>query len=351
MNFRRLPFALWMMTLLLACAAWAGEAETWQAVLSLEAGPQAREIRTREEARTVTLEHLARQEAQLRAYLQGYPGGAHAVDARLRLARLYATRSDFSGKPEDFALALAVLEEAAPLAPAERRADVDFARLALTMERTAGMRLPAPGECDRLAAQAAAFRERYPDDRRIGALYAEVATLFDGQPRRKEDLLRQALAAARTPELRARVQDDLHRLALLNQPIAVRGVSAEGKAVDLSRYQGRVVLLYFFASWSPPAVAGLDNVEAIRKAFVGQPVEIVGVSLDSSREALAALLSAHGIAWPVVWEQKGWKSTLVRGLSVNALPAFWIVDKRGVLRSLNARVDGETLVRQLLQER
>ncbi|MDD5350847.1 MAG: TlpA disulfide reductase family protein [Chthoniobacteraceae bacterium] len=353
MNLRRPPLLLVLLMPLLALApARAADDETdWQAVQALEAGPSVKEIRSREEARAVTLAHLARQETSLRAYLQAHATGSHALDARLRLARLYATRSDFSGKPEDFATALRILDEAFQTAPVERRADIDFSRIALSMRRVAGMQAPGGAECERLAAQAAAFQERYPGERRVGALFAEVATLFDAQPRRKEDLLRQALAAARTPELRARVEDDLHRLSLLGQPVAVRGVSVDGKAIDLGQYRGRVVLVYFFASWSAPAVAGLDTLEAMRKPFAGQPLEVVGVSLDSSRDALATLLRGRGITWPVAFEEKGWKSPLVRGLSINALPAFWVIDRRGVLRSLNARADGEELVRQLLAEK
>jgi len=351
MTLRHLPLLLSL--LFVVAPALAGEPEAdWQAVLALEAGPAAAEaVHSRDEARSITLAHLARQEASLRAYLKDHPTGPHTVDAQLRLARLYGTRSDFSGNPADFAMALRILDEAFQTAPVERRADFDFARITLSMRRITGPGAPGDPECERLVAQVAAYQARYPGERRIGALLAEVATLFDAQPRRKEELLRQALAAARTPELRARVEDDLHRLSLLGAPISVRGVSAEGKDVDLAQYKGRVVLLYFFAGWSAESLAGLDTLEALRKPFAGQPVETLGVSLDASREALQTVLRERGIAWPVLLEEKGWKSPLVRGLSINALPAFWVIDRRGVLRSLNARVDGETLVRQLLLEK
>jgi peroxiredoxin len=352
MNLPRRFLFLLLFALLAAAPAFAGDPEAdWQAVLALEAGPSTKEIHSRDEARAVTLAYLARQEASLRAYLQAYPSGSHAVDAQLRLARLYGTRSDFSGNPADFATALRILDDAFQTAPVERRADFDFARITLSMRRITSPGGPGDPECERLAAQVAAFQDRYPGERRIGPLLAEVATLFDAQPQRKEELLRQALAAARTAELRARVEDDLHRLSLLGQPISVRGVTAEGKGIDLAQYQGRVVLLYFFAGWSAPSMAGLDTLDALRKPFAGQPVEVVGVSLDSSREALQTVLRERGIAWPVLWEERGWKSPLVRGLSLNALPAFWVIDRRGVLRSLNARVDGETLVGRLLQEK
>jgi len=320
----------------------------WQAVLALEAGPQQTEIRTREQARTVALAHLDKQEASLRAFLRNHPASPHAIDAQLRLARLLATRSDLTGKPAFFDAALRLLSEALQTAPEERRADLAFARIALSMHRIA---IPTDQDRDALTEQMNAFQASYPNDRRVAPLITEVATLFDDQPHRKQVLLNQALAAARTPELRARIEDDLRRLALLGRPIEVRGATASGEEVDLARFRGKVALVYFFASWSPPSLAGLAEVEYLRKTFAKEPVDVIGVSLDPTPEALEAALKPRNITWPVIFDGKGWKSPLVRGLYLNALPTLWIVDRQGCLRTLNAKTESETLVRELLKEK
>jgi len=333
---------------LLPVSLLAGEAEAWKAVLALEAGPSlAREIQTREAARKIVLEHLAKQETALRAYLKAHPKGAHVLDAHLRLARLYATRSDFSGNAADFDTAIRLLERVIQTAPAESRADVDFTRIGLYMRRIA---TPVDLACDDLYDHAIAFQQRYPDDRRVAPLLVEVATLFDAEPRRKKNLLQRAHMAARTPEVRARIEDDMHRLALLGQPLPLHGTTADGKAIDLADYRGKVVLLYFFASWSAPGVAGLESVQIMRKSFVGEQFVTLGISLDSADETLQELLRTHNVTWPVIQEKEGWKSPLIRGFHLNALPSFWLIDRKGALRSLNARVGGEMLVKELLQE-
>ena len=339
--------------LLLPLAAFAQTAERteedWNAVLALEAGPQqTTEIQSREQARTVTLAHLDKQEARLRAFLRDHPQSPHAVDAQLRLARLLATRSDLTGKPAAFDAAQRLLAEALKTAPEERRADLAFARIALGMRRIA---VPTDRDREALVEQMNAFQSGYPNDRRVAPLITEVATLFDDQPRRKQALLNQAMAAARTPELRARIEDDLRRLALLGRPIDVRGATANGTEVDLARFRGKVTLVYFFATWSAPSLAGLAEVEYLRKTFAKEPVEVLGVSLDATPQALDAALKARAIAWPVLFDGKGWKSPLVRGLSLNALPTLWIVDRQGCLRTLNAKTQSEALVRELLKEK
>jgi len=333
----------------LATVVHAGVEEDWQAVLALEAGPQQQtEIRTREQARTVTLAHLAKQETSLRNFLRDHPQSPHTVDAQLRLARLLSTRSDLAENPAYFDAALRVLADALASAPEERRADLAFARIALGMHR-----ITVPTERDReaLTAQMNAFQASYPNDRRVAALITEVATLFDDQPLRKKALLNQALAAAPSPELRARIEDDLKRLSFLGRPIEIRGATLNGTEVDLARFRGKVTVVYFFASWSAPSLAGLEEVEYLRKTFPKESVEIIGVSLDSTPEALEATIKARNITWPVVFDGKGWKSPLVRSLSINALPTLWLVDRQGNLRTLNVRTESEPLVRALLKEK
>ena len=339
--------------LLLPLAAFAQVAdrteEDWNAVLALEAGPrQTTQNPSREQARTVALAHLDKQEKGLRDFIHNHPQSPHAVDAQLRLARLLSTRSDLTGKPAYFDSALRLLAEALKTAPEERRADFAFAQIALGMRRIA---VPTDKDRDALVEQMNAFQLGYPNDRRVAPLITEIATLFDEQPRRKQALLNQALAAARTPELRARIDDDLRRLAFLGQCIEVKGTTASGAEVDLAQFRGNVALIYFFASWSAPSLAGLDEVEYLRKTFAKESVEVIGVSLDTTPEALAATLKAHNITWPVIFDGKGWKSPLVRSLSLNALPTLWVVDRQGRLRTLNAKTESEALVRELLKEK
>ena len=70
--------------------------------------------------------------------------------------------------------------------------------------------------------------------------------------------------------------------------------------------------------------------------FNGQPVDFYTVSLDEERVAFAATVKEAGLTWPTQCDGLGWKSEWVRALGVNALPTLWVLDKRGVLVTLNA---------------
>jgi hypothetical protein len=75
---------------------------------------------------------------------------------------------------------------------------------------------------------------------------AEVATLFDLQPQKKQQLLLDAQALAQDEQLKARIADDLRRIELLRQPIAFSAPALDGTTLDLaalSRAVGDSLLL------------------------------------------------------------------------------------------------------------
>ena len=56
----------------------------------------------------------------------------------------------------------------------------------------------------------------------MAALFAEIAKLFDNQPKTKEILLEDAQALATDEELKARIADDLKRVRLFGQEVPLR---------------------------------------------------------------------------------------------------------------------------------
>ena len=52
--------------------------------------------------------------------------------------------------------------------------------------------------------------------------------------------------------------------------------------------------------------------------------------------------------WPTHFDGLGCTWAFPRSLGINALPTVWMIDKKGILRSINARANYETWIRQLL---
>lgn len=336
-----------LLTPWLAASAWAGEAGAdWQAILALDSGP-AGGTQNVETARAQASRHLEAQEKALRAFAAAHPQDARAFEARLRLARLLEIRGGFESSEKARVEAKLLLDELGKSATPEQRVEVDFAKVTRLMR---GVQRVPQERREQILSATRKFHAEHPGDRRVPRLLAEVASLFDHQPKLKVSLLNDASGLATDPELKARIADDLRRLDLLGQPLPLSFLSMQGKPVKLEEFRGRPVLVVFFADFSPPSTEALARLQRTVAELPKDSVAALGVSLDAKREALDAVLKATGLTWPVAFDGKSWEGPLVRSLGINALPTVWLCDKQGRLRSLNALEVAADQLRQLARE-
>lgn len=320
--------------------------EDWKALVSLDAGP-AGEPKTQEEARERALGHLGKQVRALRDFLAAHAADERAFEARLRLSRALQIRADFTGEERLRAEAKKLLDEMDRTAAPAQRAEVDFAKIAALMR---ALRQPTREQREELLAAARKFQGDHPDDRRLAALLAEVAALFDMQPATKLALLEDALPLAKDAELKSRIADDLKRVRLFGRTFPLAGPTLQGRKADVEQLRGKPVLVLIFADFSPPSTAALASVQRAVAEIGAGSVQVLCVNLDSKRETAAGLLREMNVTWPVIFDGKGWQSPTVRDLGINALPTVWLLDAKGRLRSLNALEGTAAQVRQLLKE-
>ena len=337
---------IWAVLLGLVGTAFAGSAdEDWQAVLALDAGPQA-QPRSSAEAQTAVAGHLAAQERALRTFITAHAGDARAFEARLRWSRLLAIRGDIQNDAKARAEAARILDALEKTATPAQRTELDFALLSQAMRR-----INAQSSIDRdaLLSRARKFQAAHPEDRRLPQILAEVATQFDSQPATKRKLLLEAQPLASDEELKSRIADDLRRVDLLGQPVVLSAPSTDGKTIDIAEHRGRIVIVCFFATWSPPSILALDKVKRAVSEFPSDRVQVFGVSLDTKPEPLGELLKSQKVGWPIARDGLGWESPLIRGFGINALPTVWLLDREGKLRSLDALENTGVQIRQLLR--
>jgi peroxiredoxin len=95
----------------------------------------------------------------------------------------------------------------------------------------------------------------------------------------------------------------------------------------------------------------LPNLKATYNKLHARGFEIVGVSFDKKKEALAYLLKKEKMEWPQYFDGRGWENQLGAKLGIESLPTMWLIDRKGNLRDMNAR-DGLTAkVEKLLAEK
>ena len=111
----------------------------------------------------------------------------------------------------------------------------------------------------------------------------------------------------------------------------------DGRRLSLSDFQGKVVLLDFWATWCEPCMAELPNVKEIYKKYHDRGFEIIGISLDTSESALRSELQKQGITWPQYYDGKGWDNQIAALYRVFAIPATFLLDREGIIRYRDLR--------------
>jgi len=135
------------------------------------------------------------------------------------------------------------------------------------------------------------------------------------------------------------------RLESVGKSIDLNGPTLDGKTVSLSAYQGRTVLIHYWATWCEPCKQDMVLLKALLAKYAKQGFTLIGVNLDSDREPALAYLRSNPLPWPQLYEPGGLDSRLAMDLGVFTLPTMILIDKQG--RVLNRNIHAGELDEEL----
>ncbi len=151
-------------------------------------------------------------------------------------------------------------------------------------------------------------------------------------------MAKQRLAVAKEREL------------LKSKPLDLKFKPLEGDEVDLEKLRGKVVLIQFWATWCGPCMSEMPHVQSTYAKLHDKGFEILGISLDDDEKELRAVLKKKKITWAQCFDGKGWESPLAKRFGIDAIPALWLVNKKGMVVDMDATEDLEAKIEKLLAE-
>jgi thiol-disulfide isomerase/thioredoxin len=115
-----------------------------------------------------------------------------------------------------------------------------------------------------------------------------------------------------------------------------------GNPVSLSsKTRSKLLLIDFWAGWCAPCRKENPNLVKIYKRYKEQGFEILGVSLDRTREVWVNAVTTDSLGWTQVSDLQYFNSKVAVLYSVTSIPANFLLDRNGIIIAKNLR--GEEL--------
>lgn len=111
----------------------------------------------------------------------------------------------------------------------------------------------------------------------------------------------------------------------------------DGQSLALSHFKGKILLVDFWASWCGPCRRENPHVVEAYNKYHGKGFEVLGVSLDRTREPWLAAIEKDGLIWHHVSDLKGWQNEAAQLYGVSSIPHTVLLDREGKIIARNLR--------------
>lgn len=111
-----------------------------------------------------------------------------------------------------------------------------------------------------------------------------------------------------------------------------------GDTIRLSDFAGKghYVLIDFWASWCGPCRAAMPKLKELYARYHDKGFEVVGVSLDSSKESWEKAIAGLELPWPQMSDLQGWKSAGAPEYGIKMIPSTFLLGPDGRIIARNA---------------
>jgi thiol-disulfide isomerase/thioredoxin len=119
-----------------------------------------------------------------------------------------------------------------------------------------------------------------------------------------------------------------------------------GKPRNIKEWQGKVLVINFWATWCPPCLKEMPEFEALHTEYENKGLQFIGIALDDA-DLVKEFIASKLITYPILLgEDQGTKIAHDLGNIVNTVPFTVIVNKQGLVVKSHM---GELTREQLLE--
>jgi len=137
---------------------------------------------------------------------------------------------------------------------------------------------------------------------------------------------------------------NLKRIAIGSTAPEFTEMDTAGKAVSLSSFRGKYVLVDFWASWCGPCRAENPNLVKDYAKYHPKGFQVLGVSLDqpNGKDKWISAIHADGLSWTQVSDLKYWNNEVAVLYGIRSIPQNFLIDPNGKIVARDLRGDDLT---------
>lgn len=113
--------------------------------------------------------------------------------------------------------------------------------------------------------------------------------------------------------------------------LSIRLPDSEGKLRDLSEWQGKILIINFWATWCPPCLKEIPEFIRLQDELRGKGIQFIGIAIED-QASIVSFLQKNPINYPVlIGGDAAISLSQQLGNLVNAVPFTLIVDSQGMI--------------------
>lgn len=173
----------------------------------------------------------------------------------------------------------------------------------------------------------------------VEAVIAKLKKTGESAGEQAEESLGKALATI--------LEEQLGTVRIGQKAAEIEGVDIEGTVFKLSDYDGKAVLLDFFADWCPHCRRMYPSERALVERMKDRPFALLGIHCESQK-ILEKLTSEKTVTWRS-WAD-GQQGPIAQRWEIQAFPTMVLIDHTGVIRWRSSGVPNEETLSKMVEQ-
>ncbi len=112
------------------------------------------------------------------------------------------------------------------------------------------------------------------------------------------------------------------------RPPSFTATDLDGTTHTLEEYQGRVLVLHFWASWCPYCRTEIPELRELQQQWTSKDVRVLAVSTDEDLDTLKRFIAQHRLPYPVIADAQQ-ETPISDQYGVSGIPVTYVMGRDG----------------------